>query len=391
VTTTRSIFGILTALLLCGTNMYAQYCMTGGPSSGTDSHISQVLLDGETSPIDYIIGCTGATGVTDMTSLSTELGVTASYSLLINFNSCGGFYEGDAEAWIDYDQDGLFELTESLGSWTGTPPQIQSLDFTVPGGAALGWTRMRVMLYEDWTSSVTPPLDPCASFTWGSVYDFSINIIPWVDCSGIMGDDMPTAIPITALPFSDSQNTTVCYTDVDPAYNSADVYYRLEGADVGDKWLDVNTCGSAFDTYLAIHDGSGNVIYYNDDASSCSPQSALTVPITEADTFFFVVQGWGSLEGDFVISINESVTSTFESNNKNEFIIYPNPTSNVLYISSVEGGLISLFDPLSKLLLKKYLNSGINVIDLSEYPEGMYILNCKQNDVIRSHKIIIQK
>ncbi len=365
--------------------------MTGGPISGADSHISQVYLNAESTTMDYIVGCTGLTGVVDATTWWADLGQTASYSLVINFNSCGGFYEGDGEAWIDYDQSNSFEPGESLGTWTGTPPVMNTFNFTVPATAPLGTTRMRVMLYEDWTGVVFPPLDPCAAFTWGSVYDFTINIIPWVDCSGTMGDDMITPIDVTSLPYTDANNSASCYTDVDPVYNSADVYYRILGADITENYLDISTCLSTFDTYLSVQNSAGEVLYYNDDSPDCSPYSKLSIPIADTDTFFIVVQGWGAFEGDYTLEINAANNSSVSDLAKFEFNIYPNPANEVLNVSVDTDGWLSLYDPQSKLLLERYMTNGKNEINLHEYPEGIYLLKFTQNGVNQIQKIIIRR
>ena len=54
------------------------------------------------------------------------------------------------------------------------PAVLQTYNFTVPSVASPGVRCMRVMQQE----SGSTPLDPCASFNWGSVTDFSVNIMP---------------------------------------------------------------------------------------------------------------------------------------------------------------------------------------------------------------------
>ena len=51
-------------------------------------------------------------------------------------------------------------------------PNTATFTFTVPSNAIMGTTRMRVTQQE----SGSLPLDPCASFTWGSVADFNVQI-----------------------------------------------------------------------------------------------------------------------------------------------------------------------------------------------------------------------
>ena len=149
----------------------AQYC-TGGPSSSSDSNVTAVTLIGESQSINYT-GCPGITGVNDQTASVADVVGDSSYSVDITFSSCGGSYDGVGEAWIDWNSNQIFDSSESIGTWSGTPSStVQTFTFTVPLTALNGTTRLRVMQRE----SGSLPLDPCGAYNWGSVDDFSIDI-----------------------------------------------------------------------------------------------------------------------------------------------------------------------------------------------------------------------
>ena len=149
----------------------AQYC-SAGPSSAADSNVTAVVLTGETQSINYV-GCPGITGVNDQTAVYTaDVVGDTSYSVDITFGTCGGSYGGAGEAWIDWNSNQTFESSESIGSWSGTPSSFQTFTFNVPLTALNGTTRLRVMQREGGSL----PLDPCGSYSWGSVDDFSIDI-----------------------------------------------------------------------------------------------------------------------------------------------------------------------------------------------------------------------
>ena len=152
---------------------FGQYCSTGGPTSTFDSNVESVSLLGEnTTSINYI-GCPGITGVENQTTLTVDLVADSTYSIDVQFGTCGGNYNSAGEAWIDWNQNTIFEANESIGTWIGTPPTpISNFTFTVPSIAFSGITGIRVMQYEGGAL----PLDPCAAFAWGSVVDFSANI-----------------------------------------------------------------------------------------------------------------------------------------------------------------------------------------------------------------------
>jgi hypothetical protein len=76
--------------------------------------------------------------------------------------------------WIDFDQSGNFSPNEVVGTWSGIPPVATNVfNVNVPVNAHNGPTRMRVTQQE----ATSLPLNPCASFQWGSVMDFGIQIV----------------------------------------------------------------------------------------------------------------------------------------------------------------------------------------------------------------------
>lgn len=90
---------------------------------------------------------------------------------------CGTWYSSNyIQAWIDYNRNGVFEVSERLA----TPPltnlsslQWQNFSFIVPAAAVTGTTRLRVR--EVYANS-NP--DPCANYTYGECEDFNITILP---------------------------------------------------------------------------------------------------------------------------------------------------------------------------------------------------------------------
>ena len=161
----------------------SQYCTSAGPSSTGDSNIGSVALTGETTTIAYA-GCPGVAGLEDQTAQIADVIGGSSYSVDLVYGTCGGNYGNASEVWIDFNGNQVFDANESIGTWSGTPtsPAV-SYAFTVPANALNGTHRMRVMQREGGSL----PLDPCGTFTWGSVTDFSITITGGSSCIPITG------------------------------------------------------------------------------------------------------------------------------------------------------------------------------------------------------------
>ncbi|MDY0344424.1 MAG: GEVED domain-containing protein, partial [Lentimicrobium sp.] len=81
--------------------------------------------------------------------------------------------------WIDYNQNGIFDANEKLGVvYPGASPETATITFTVPPGALLGTTRMRVReVYNGFD------IDPCSTYDYGETEDYHVNITPVVYCT----------------------------------------------------------------------------------------------------------------------------------------------------------------------------------------------------------------
>ena len=175
----KKIYFLLIAVFMMSLQLNAQsYCTDGGPDFETDSNVESVDLVGENQSISYT-GCqnggNGVAGVEDLTSSQVaDLVAGNTYTIDVQFGTCGGNFSGAGEVWIDFNQDFTFDSSESIGTLTsGSPPfSLSSFTFTVPSGAVNGNTRLRVMQEEGGAL----PLNPCEDFQWGSVTDFGIDI-----------------------------------------------------------------------------------------------------------------------------------------------------------------------------------------------------------------------
>jgi hypothetical protein len=349
---------------------FAQYCTNVGPSSTIDSNVESVVLVGASGSISHM-GCPGVVGLQDMTNLSVTLNAGGNYTAVIDFGTCGGNFAGGGQAWIDFNQNGMFETTESLGTWSGTPPALpQNFNFTVPIGSQNGATRMRVIQQE----AAVPPLNPCATFQWGSVMDFTIVIANGVDCSGYTGDDMNDPIIVTSLPYSDTNDNSYCYSNQNLVYNSPDVYYKINPSPMMQS-IHVSLCGSSFDTFLSVVDAAGNIISYNDDGS-CQTQSELTFDTEGLGIAYIIVEGWGAAAGDYIININANYVSLEEMDEK-QISLSPNPGSETIEIQNYKGEL-TIIDAHGKTIMTINDYQG-EPISISHLTNGMYQVQLKEN------------
>ena len=92
------------------------------------------------------------------------------------------------------------------------------------------------------------------------------------------------------------------------------------------------------------------------------------------------------------------IPEIIENNSSGEYVhIYPNPSGGIFYVSfgrPVQDMKVVVYDAHGLLLFRKILNEGqkntYGMIDLREYPRGIYFIKFMKDDFIRYCKIIIQ-
>jgi hypothetical protein len=356
-----------------------QYCTLGGPSSNVDSNVESVVLNGVSGGINHV-GCPSQIGVEVYLNESTTLSAGSTYSLQVDFGTCGGNYAGAGTVWIDFDQSLTFTQNEIVGTWAGTPPSLPvQFNVSVPNNAHNGATRMRVTQQE----AATLPLDPCAAFQWGSVMDFGISIINGLDCGAFAGDDLANAIEVSSLPYQDTVDLAYCYGNQNLVYDSPDVFYKLI-LNPTMQQVNVNTCGSDFDTYLTVLNPQGLVITYNDDHEICAPSSMLNFDVNDLGYVYIVVEGWGNESGVAHLEITSSYAG-IDALAHSQIKLYPNPVSEVLSISK-EVDHVEITNLLGQSMITS--NGKTTQLNVSELESGIYTFHFQVNGVDYSKRFI---
>ena len=373
---------VFTLILVGGFYFHSasQYCTQVGPTATIDSNVESVDITGESSSITYT-GCPGVLGLQDLTSQIVYLNAGGNYQLDVQFGTCGGNYAGAGQVWIDFDQSGNFDANESVGTWSGLPPvSLSVFNFSVPSSAQNGLTRMRVMQREQGTL----PLDPCGTFSWGSVTDFGIFIQNGIDCSGFSGDNQAEAIVISTLPYDTVANTSVCYSNQNAVYPSPDMFFKID-PNPSMESLYISLCGSSFDTFLSVLDAFGNVIVFNDDSNVCDGSSELNLLTAELGTLYIVVEGWGSEMGEYNLHIEANYLGINEQSD--DFIIYPNPSDGMVRLSNFTGKLF-VKNSLGQLQHETFYSND-SELNLSNLSSGTYFLSDETGRIL--NKLIITK
>lgn len=135
------------------------------------------------------------TGYSDYTSLVGNIRRDGVYSFSATGNA--NAYSGDILlVWIDYNQDGTFDTATELVYTSPVSAGPYNTSITVPSGAKLGNTRMRVRLSD---STAGHNALPCGTSTYGEVEDYTVNI----DVSLATVDTNKNTVALYPNPFKD--------------------------------------------------------------------------------------------------------------------------------------------------------------------------------------------
>ncbi|WP_272151672.1 GEVED domain-containing protein [Tenacibaculum aiptasiae] len=151
------------------------YCAsTFTDEAGGGDHITNVTFN----TINNNSGNDTVDGYEDFTSISTNVKRTLKHQISVTFNTDG--FQDHCYVFIDWNQDFQFNKTTErydLGSRT-EDIATATLDITIPEGAVLGSTRMRVVLeYDDPTNNYGDgPCDSDHKTEWGETEDYTIVI-----------------------------------------------------------------------------------------------------------------------------------------------------------------------------------------------------------------------
>ncbi len=203
-------------------------------------------------------------------------------------------------------------------------------------------------------TTATDSIRACKSYTWinGTTYTSSVDTASFIIPNTAGCDSIITLkLTIDTININVSVNASV----LTAAESSAGTTYQ---------WIncDTNTpiTNATNKTYTATVTGNYAVIVSN---NSCVDTSVCTNVV--------------------VVGINS---------NKNKFIhVYPNPTTNTIQFNIEKNAEVKLMDAFGRLLFTSTLEAGKQKINLSDFENGIYVLNVSNEENNFTAKIVLQK
>ena len=192
----------------------SQFSATGG-YAGTS--ISDATIIPDCNPAD---GYTDHTGLTPM-----QMQQGTSYPITVTYNTSS--YGWENQVWIDFGDDGTFDMTDTVCGAFGVAPYGTSTTsnssfINIPATATPGYHRMRVRnTWMDWSSyssstGFSDPMDPCAqsdpnvTYGDGDVVDYTVYIVPPY-CDSVTGITVTGVTSSTATATWTATSGSVAY------------------------------------------------------------------------------------------------------------------------------------------------------------------------------------
>ena len=164
-----------------GTLNNSSTCATTAPGTGSVKNLYSNYTNGAGAPAAPVV----------------TQGSSVPFSVQIG--TCGSNFGNMTKIFIDWNQNGLLTDPgeEVYVSTSVSGPNTVSGNITVPGGAAVGNTLMRVVNVEGGTAG---SILPCGTYTYGETEDYYIYVAVPVPCSGAPGVATATATPTSVCP-----------------------------------------------------------------------------------------------------------------------------------------------------------------------------------------------
>ncbi len=127
------------------------------------------------------------------------------------------------------------------------------------------------------------------------------------------GDTIFSAVIIPDLPYTDTGTTVGYGNDYDEVCpwggNAPDVVYKYEPMTA--QTVDIDLCGSDFDTKLYVYDSALGLVacnddhYFADDPCGVYVSKLENVALLAGGTYYIVIDGYGSASGTYILNLTE--------------------------------------------------------------------------------------
>ena len=320
----------------------------------------------------------------DFTAVSTLLEEGQSYPIILEGNTNGN-NTNRFVVFVDWNQNGVlddagevYEMTVLLNNSTGVDGKQVTGTISIPMGAKIGTTRMRVKKI----SGTTNFLNPCLGANLGQAEDYTLEVV----AAGYFppsNDDCSDAIAIgcgDSLMGSTKNATTNYATPVcgNVSATSPGVWYVLDDNSNMPGDITVSLCGSNtdFDTKLSVFSGDcTNLVCVDGNDDACGDQSEVTFASDGNTVYYIHVHGYDGQTGNFELQITCDPIIGTPENAIEGFSFYPNPSNDIVKLQSMSNiESVILYNMLGQPIIENQINAPSFEMNVSGLSVGTYLM-----------------
>jgi hypothetical protein len=211
-------------------------------------------------------------------------------------------------AWIDYNQNGVFEPSEKIsqsGSLGASAPFTSN--FTIPSTALAGTTRLRVR--EVYSATTT---DPCTG-SFGETEDYTVTIAPG-SSNDVAANATLVSPPIYPACLNLSGNLALATDDPADASTSADLWYSFVAASNACRIAVSGGTVTNVEVELQNSSASNATTIVTENAQGASGSEILiTDDLTVGAQYWVAIRNAGGVAGTFNVCIQTLSPSTCDN------------------------------------------------------------------------------
>lgn len=169
-------------------------------------------------------------------------------------------------------------------------------------------------------------------------------------------------------------------------------FFINDGGEAIEVTLD--TFGSTFDTELSWFTGTCEALVCggnNDDTNGVQSEITFTTN-GDGENIYILATGFSSSVGDLVLNVSGAgLLSTGETNELEDFSMYPNPTQNELNISSSRNiESVTVFNLAGQKVMDQTISRSQAILDTSALTSGVYLMQVIADGQTGTYKFVKQ-
>ncbi len=294
----------------------------------------------------------------------------------IEFTVAGSISFGDQVSYAMTIDNGSFSRTDTITRTFGVPSTI----FSSNGSGLIGWNP------GQWGLSSAYFVSPPTSITDSPNGDYQNNSINIITLN--TGIDLSSAV--------DAKLTFQARWEIEAGYD----YVQVQASDDnGNTWTSL--CGR-YTTPGSSAQIAGEPLYDGFQTNWVSEEMDLNNFIGSANViirFVLVSDTWLKYDGFYFDDLEMKVvlpTSIAESE-PSSFYVYPNPADNIVQVSLGNGvtddGVITVYDLAGRTFITESFpaNTRKHTLDISGISAGLYIVEFRNSNSIRTQKVVVER